>query len=641
MAPPPATVSVIATSVADPTKSASANVTIVPVVVVTVSPVNASVPTGTTQQFNASVTGTSNTVVGWSVAGAGCSGVACGTIDSSGLYTAPGAVPSPGAITVTATSVADPTKSGAVNLAIVGSMKNSPALPTLPRATVDLTMPVQTGTVRNVQAGNSTAFQNAINNSSCGDTIVLAAGSIYTGNFTVPNKSCTGWVLIESSQVSQLPSGHRVGPSNVASMATIVANVPMTHAIQFQASAHNWRLIGLEVKTTIGMTQNALIETDVGATSLSQLPNYIIVDRCYVHADPAASVRRGMDLNVSYGAVVDSYFSEFHDQVNGGDSQTIAVWNGPGPFLYQNNFLSAASEGTMFGGADPGIANLVPSDITIVGNHYWKNYAAWKGAGFIVKNGFEFKNAQRVLIDGNVDEYVWADAQVGVALSLKSVNQNGGCNWCVLQDVSVTHNIFRHAATGIEVAPAFVDNSNVSLSTNRILIQNNVFSDISTSYGGNGWAFEPLSNIHFGASDNITIDHNTAFADTELLALGDSGTIPNFQFTNNLGSYGLYGIKGNAAGIGKPSLDSYVPTGIYNDVVLLTSTGASDGNTWPSGTFWNTVGGGQFTNYSSGIYQLLGTSPYHNAGTDGKDIGVWDWTTLTRETTNAFNGTYP
>ena len=40
-------------------------------------------------------------------------------------------------------------------------------------------------------------------------------------------------------------------------------------------------------------------------------------------------------------------------------------WNGPGPFLIENNYLEAAGENVMFGGSDPSIANLVPSNITI------------------------------------------------------------------------------------------------------------------------------------------------------------------------------------------------------------------------------------------------------------------------------------
>ena len=47
----------------------------------------------------------------WSVAGTGCSGARCGTIDATGRYTAPATVPDPAIVTVTARSVVDPTKS--------------------------------------------------------------------------------------------------------------------------------------------------------------------------------------------------------------------------------------------------------------------------------------------------------------------------------------------------------------------------------------------------------------------------------------------------------------------------------------------------------------------------------------------------
>ena len=119
VAPSPPNVNVVVTSVADPNKSAWANVTIVPVVVVTVTPNSALLATGQTQQFNVSVVGTSNTAVTWTVQGNGCSATACGTIDSKGLYTAPPAVPSPDTVTVTATSSADPSKTASTSVAIL------------------------------------------------------------------------------------------------------------------------------------------------------------------------------------------------------------------------------------------------------------------------------------------------------------------------------------------------------------------------------------------------------------------------------------------------------------------------------------------------------------------------------------------
>lgn len=118
VAPSPASINVVATSIADASKTASANVTIVPVVVVTVTPANTSVVTGASQQLNASVVGTSNAAVTWTVQGAGCSASACGTVSGAGLYIAPSAVPSPSTVTVTATSTADPSKTGSASIAI-------------------------------------------------------------------------------------------------------------------------------------------------------------------------------------------------------------------------------------------------------------------------------------------------------------------------------------------------------------------------------------------------------------------------------------------------------------------------------------------------------------------------------------------
>src|SRR5262249_6779428 len=93
--PNPPTVTVNVTSQADTTKSASAQVTIVASIAVAISPTTALVTVGAQKQFQATVKGTSNTALNWTVAGAGCAGTACGTVTSAGLYTAPASLPSP------------------------------------------------------------------------------------------------------------------------------------------------------------------------------------------------------------------------------------------------------------------------------------------------------------------------------------------------------------------------------------------------------------------------------------------------------------------------------------------------------------------------------------------------------------------
>lgn len=81
------------------------------IVTVTVSPSTANIRAGSTYAFTATVTGSSDTSVSWSVNSTPGGSSTIGTIDSSGNYAAPAAVPSPNTVSVTATSSADSTKS--------------------------------------------------------------------------------------------------------------------------------------------------------------------------------------------------------------------------------------------------------------------------------------------------------------------------------------------------------------------------------------------------------------------------------------------------------------------------------------------------------------------------------------------------
>ena len=121
--PSPAAVTVTAVSQADATKSASAQVTVTAAapVSVTISPASATVAAGGTQQFTATVENTSNTAVTWQVNGVTGGNATVGTISSSGLYTAPGAVPNPAAVTITAVSQADATKSASAQVTVTAT----------------------------------------------------------------------------------------------------------------------------------------------------------------------------------------------------------------------------------------------------------------------------------------------------------------------------------------------------------------------------------------------------------------------------------------------------------------------------------------------------------------------------------------
>src|SRR5712664_609082 len=120
--PSPATVQITATSHADSTKSGTANLTITSDITLNLSPNPASVELGATQAFQATLTssGHPNTTMRWSLSGPACAS-GCGTVDASGHYTAPQILPSPASTTLTAQSVADPSKQISAAVAITSS----------------------------------------------------------------------------------------------------------------------------------------------------------------------------------------------------------------------------------------------------------------------------------------------------------------------------------------------------------------------------------------------------------------------------------------------------------------------------------------------------------------------------------------
>ena len=204
-------------------------------------------------------------------------------------------------------------------------------------------------------------------------------------------------------------------------------------------------------------------------------------------------------MNSATSAVIDSYISECHEA--GADSQAIAGWNGPGPFKIVNNYLQGAGENLMFGGADPTITNLVPSDIEVRGNHFDKP-VSWRTAAWSVKNIFELKNARRVLIDGNIFEHNWPQAQNGFSILFTVRNQDGTAPWSVVQDVTFTHNIVRHVAAAVNILGT--DDIHASQQTKRILISNNLFDDVSRGQLGRQRPPAPGAQRHARTSPSIT-----------------------------------------------------------------------------------------------------------------------------------------
>jgi hypothetical protein len=123
---PSSSVTVTAVSNANGSTSASVVVTLAgsgtPAISVTSTPPGVTnIYTAATQQFTATVVGEINTAVNWLVNNVAGGNSSVGTIDTTGLYMAPAAVPSPALITITAVSQASSAVSGTYPVTIVAA----------------------------------------------------------------------------------------------------------------------------------------------------------------------------------------------------------------------------------------------------------------------------------------------------------------------------------------------------------------------------------------------------------------------------------------------------------------------------------------------------------------------------------------
>jgi hypothetical protein len=115
--PNPVTVQVI--NAADPTKSASAQITVINHEVVTIFPASVTLAPLSVQTFSATVLGSPDAGVVWQIQGSGCAvAVNCGAITANGIYTAPSAAPSPDNIQIVAISEDDTSRSGTADVTI-------------------------------------------------------------------------------------------------------------------------------------------------------------------------------------------------------------------------------------------------------------------------------------------------------------------------------------------------------------------------------------------------------------------------------------------------------------------------------------------------------------------------------------------
>lgn len=476
----------------------------------------------------------------------------------------------------------------------------------LPQATVDYTAPTGYTTI-DVPA-SAGALQTALNTSGCKVNLRLAPDFQYAP-VNLPVKPCNELhhtIFTTLNGLAPVPRGTRMTPW--ASIARRQARITTTGLNQPALLASNgvrgYYFEDIAITASGTTPLNAIVYLGNAATTLAQVPGDFVFSHVLVTGTSTLDLKRCYYLNSSRTAIVDSWAAECHS--NNGDSQCVLGLNGPGPYMLINSYCEAGHEVIMFGGGDPSITQLVPSDITIRGSHITRP-ASWKGK-WQVKNLIETKNARRVLVEGNVIENVWADGQVGYALLFKSVNQDGTAPWSVSQDITVRNNVIRNMGAGVNLCAAC---QGVVVPASRITIYNNVFANVNTGqYLGEAREWQFLQ-----ALTDVAITHNTtvnaAGVETAISFDGQPPRITRIMFASNIYDRGQYDIHGSGGSTLGAWIDTASMTWSFNRKTSDTGQcgGASDCTT-----------SAQLGLSPTGV--LAATSPYRLPSHDGAPLGA-------------------
>ncbi|HEX3249093.1 MAG TPA: hypothetical protein VHS05_06680 [Pyrinomonadaceae bacterium] len=440
--------------------------------------------------------------------------------------------------------------------------------------------------------------------------IELEAGKVYEGPISLPPKSGDSFITIQSSRTAELPEGVRIGPAQTALLAKLQSSTAGEPVIKTAPTSHHYRFIGLDISTAKAeVAVYDLVRIGDTRQTAAEVPHDIVIDRSWIHGFDTQDVQRGVSLNGSEITVSNSYINEIHGR--GYDTQAICGWNGPGPFHIINNYLEASGENILFGGADPSIANLIPSNIEIRRNYLFKPLRwnqkdpSYAGIHWTVKNLLEIKMGRNIVIDGNVMENSWGDAQIGYAVLFTVRNQDGKAPWATIENVQFTNNTVKGSEQGFQLLGQ--DNLNISPHASGLQIVNNLFTGVSNRF------------LTMTAYANVTLSHNTHFQGGNIMMLyGDPS--PGFVYTDNVTNRDPkgYGIFGDGVGEGNTALAHYVPGNTIKRNIFI---GANTSIYPPNNSFPGTLEDVGFQDHKNGNYRLTAKSKFKGSATDKTDPG--------------------
>ncbi len=455
---------------------------------------------------------------------------------------------------------------------------------------------VESGANRIIKVPPGASIQAALGRAVGGDIIELRAGAVYRESLKLPNKPGIEFITIRTSASdAQLPAADtRLDPKKYASvLPKIVSNVKGEPAVLATNGAHHYRFIGIEFGPTIEGLYN-IIQLGTGEErSVEDLPHHIEFDRVYLYGSPTEGQRRGIAANGRHIKIVNSHFSDFKRE--GEESQAIAVWAADGPIEIVNNYLEAAAESILFGGATSSLG-LIPGN-AIVRDNWLNKPLEWRNTKWVVKNFLEIKSGQSIKIENNLMTNNWAMAQEGNGLIFRTANDSGTASFT--QDIEFVNNVVRGTGSAITIDGGEAGGGR------RLTIRNNVFEDVtSKKWDGRGYFLKPST------WDGVLVENNTVIHDGSVtIAYGKP--IKGFIFRNNIVFNNEYGFFGDGLGGGRPAIARYFPGALISNNVIV---GGNAGDYGGSNFYPSSVGQVGFNALLQGDLRLRADSQFLKRG---------------------------
>jgi len=482
-------------------------------VAVSISPSLATLATLATQQFTATVTGTTNTAVTWQVNGVSGGNSTVGVITTTipgttgeSLYLGPASVPSPASVSVTAISQADPTKSASATVTIQVPSRSG------------LTFFVST-TGNDNNAGTQSApwrtIQHAANSVHAGDTVQVMGG-VYNESVTIPGSgnATTGYITFESvpGQTAILDgTGINVAKGQQFGLFTLRTNsyivikgfeirnfqsskggaVPV--GIDFEASGSSTQTLNRHIHNlvqTLGTCSgaNALAMAIYGTQAPASINNITISGNELDHNTTGCSENMSLDGNVQYFAVTNNLV---HDNDN------IGIDNIGFEGVSPNVSFDQARDGWDF-------QNTI-FNITAANNPVYH--------GKLGANGQYCDGCTRVIIERNLIH----DSDIPVEVASEHTGH-------VSSFVTVRNNLIYHAQfVGMSIGGF---SSKVGGTDHCTIVNNTLWAD-GTARGAAGEL-----QIQYNATNNV-IENNIMYAGPTNLLINDfTSSVPNPALLN-------------------------------------------------------------------------------------------------------------